>query len=45
MMKLMIREGKKRLFITFMEYNSYYGTLLGFILIRSYRKFFSVPSV
>ena len=38
-MKLMIREGKKQLFITGMEYNSYYGTLLG-LLIRSYRKFF-----
>ena len=41
-MKLMKKEGKNQLFITGMEYNSYYGTLLGLILMSSYRnlKFF-----
>ena len=38
-MKLMKSEGKNKLFITGMEYNSYYGTLLGLILMSSYNQF------
>ena len=40
MIKLMKKEGENQLFITGMEYNSYYGILLGLILISLYRKFF-----